>query len=70
MAVVIAGASPPRGEGTFDQDIADLETLIEHLDFAPALIVGNSFGASVVLGLATRQPNLFRRLSAHEPPMR
>jgi pimeloyl-ACP methyl ester carboxylesterase len=62
-------SEPSTGEGSFDQDIADLETLIEYLDFAPALIVGNSFGASVVLGLATRQPNLFRRLSAHEPPL-
>ena len=62
-------SEPSTGEGTFDQDIADLETLMEHLDFAPALIVGNSFGALVVLGLATRQPNLFRRLSAHEPPL-
>lgn len=44
-------SEPSTGEGTFDQDIADLETLIEHLDFAPALIVGNSFGASVASGL-------------------
>jgi pimeloyl-ACP methyl ester carboxylesterase len=62
-------SEPSTGEGTFDQDIADLEALIEHLDFAPALIVGNSFGGSVALGLATRRPDLFRSVSAHEPPL-
>src|SRR5712692_3336664 len=62
-------SEPSTGEGTFDQDIADLKELMQHLDFAPALIVGNSFGASVALGLATRQPDLFRSLSAHEPPL-
>jgi pimeloyl-ACP methyl ester carboxylesterase len=62
-------SEPSTGEGTFDQDVADLGALIRHLDFAPALIVGNSFGAIVVLGLATRQPDLFRGLSVHEPPL-
>lgn len=62
-------SEPPTGEGTFDQDVADLGALIRSLDFAPALIAGNSFGAIVVLGLATRQPDLFQGLSVHEPPL-
>ncbi len=61
-------SEPSSGEGTFDQDVADLEALLEHLDFAPAVIVGNSFGATVVLGLAAQHPALFRGLSVHEPP--
>lgn len=62
-------SEPPSGEGTFDQDVADLAALIEHLDFAPAVLVGNSYGAIVALGLAARRPELIRRLSIHEPPL-
>jgi pimeloyl-ACP methyl ester carboxylesterase len=62
-------SEPSTGEGTFDQDVADLKELTQQLDFAPALIVGNSFGAIVTLGLAALQPDLFRGLSAHEPPI-
>ncbi|GAC1474148.1 MAG: 3-oxoadipate enol-lactonase [Chloroflexota bacterium] len=61
-------SEPASGEGTFNQDVDDLGALIQQLDFAPALIVGNSFGAIVVLGLAGRRPDLFRGLSVHEPP--
>jgi pimeloyl-ACP methyl ester carboxylesterase len=62
-------SEPPGGEGTFDQDVADLAALIENLDFAPAVLVGNSFGAIVALGLAARRPDLIRCLSVHEPPL-
>jgi pimeloyl-ACP methyl ester carboxylesterase len=62
-------SEPSSGEGTLEQDVADLGALIEYLDFAPALIVGNSFGAIVTLNLAIRQPELFRGLSVHEPPL-
>jgi hypothetical protein len=33
-------SEPSTGEGTFDQDVADLKELMQQLDFAPALIVG------------------------------
>ena len=62
-------SEPATGEGTLDQDIADLGALIEQLDIAPALLVGNSFGGIVALGLALRRPDLVRSLSVHEPPM-
>lgn len=62
-------SEPPTGEGTLDQDVADLGALIDSLDFAPALIVGNSFGAIVTLNLAIRRPELFQSLSVHEPPL-
>jgi pimeloyl-ACP methyl ester carboxylesterase len=32
-------------------------------------VVGNSFGASIALGLAARRPELFRTLCVHEPPL-
>jgi pimeloyl-ACP methyl ester carboxylesterase len=62
-------SEPSSGEGTFEQDIADLAALIEQLDFAPAVLVGNSFGAIVSLGLAARRPDLIRSVSVHEPPL-
>jgi pimeloyl-ACP methyl ester carboxylesterase len=60
--------SPP-GQGSVEEDSADLAALIEHLSLAPAHIVGLSFGGSIVLRLAARRPDLFRSLSVHEPPL-
>ncbi|GAC1639220.1 MAG: hypothetical protein NVS4B2_28630 [Chloroflexota bacterium] len=62
-------SEPPTGEGTLTQDVSDLGALIRHLNFAPALIVGNSFGGIVTLHLAAQQPDLFQGLSVHEPPL-
>jgi pimeloyl-ACP methyl ester carboxylesterase len=47
----------------------DLAALIEALGPAPAHVVGNSYGAATALGLASRRPELFRSLVAHEPPL-
>jgi len=43
--------------------------LTEHLGLGPAWVVGNSFGATIVLRLAGERPDLFRGLVAHEPPL-
>jgi pimeloyl-ACP methyl ester carboxylesterase len=59
--------SPEPGTRRDDED--DLADLIGSLDLAPANVVGNSFGASIALGLAVRRPELFRTLCAHEPPL-
>jgi len=59
----------PSGQGSVREDAADLAALIEHLGFAPAWVVGNSFGASITLRLAGQRPDLFRGLIAHEPPL-
>jgi pimeloyl-ACP methyl ester carboxylesterase len=59
--------SPEPGTRRDDED--DLADLIGSLDLAPASVVGNSFGASIALGLAARRPELFRTLCAHEPPL-
>jgi pimeloyl-ACP methyl ester carboxylesterase len=59
----------PAGQGFRAQDEDDLGALIETLDLAPAHVVGNSFGASTALGLASRRPELFRSLVLHEPPL-
>src|SRR6478736_10549544 len=62
-------SSCPPGQGTRAQDEDDLAELLEVLDLAPAHVVGNSFGASIVLGLAARRPALFSSVIVHEPPL-
>ncbi|MGW6710232.1 alpha/beta fold hydrolase [Streptomyces sp. NPDC054956] len=57
------------GPGTRRQDEDDLAALIEQLGPAPAHVAGNSFGAATALGLAARRPELFRSITAHEPPL-
>jgi pimeloyl-ACP methyl ester carboxylesterase len=59
----------PAGQGSVREDVADLAALIEHLEFLPAWVAGNSFGASIALRLAGERPELFRGLIAHEPPL-
>jgi len=57
------------GHGTRQEDEADLAGLIAGLGLAPVHVVGNSFGGSIVLGLAAMRPDLFRSVIVHEPPL-
>lgn len=57
------------GQGSVDEDAADLAALIEALDLAPAHVAGLSSGGSIALRLATRRPDLLRSVSAQEPPL-
>lgn len=59
----------PTGQGSVREDVADLAALLQHLGLMPAWVVGNSFGASITLRLASERPELFRGLIAHEPPL-
>ena len=59
----------PASQSTVHDDVADLAALIEHWDFAPAHLVGNSFGGSICLRLAAQRPELIRSLVVHEPPL-
>lgn len=66
------GHSPSErlpGQGSIHEDVVDLEALLQHLGLVPAHIAGNSFGASIVLKLAVKRPDLFRSLIIHEPPL-
>jgi pimeloyl-ACP methyl ester carboxylesterase len=56
-------------QGSVRDDVTDLVALLEGLRHAPAHVVGNSFGASIVLRLAAARPDLFRSLIVHEPPL-
>jgi pimeloyl-ACP methyl ester carboxylesterase len=55
--------------GGIDEDVADLAALIGHLGLAPAVVVGNSFGASISLRMARSHRTLLRGIIAHEPPL-
>jgi pimeloyl-ACP methyl ester carboxylesterase len=59
----------PVAQGARRSDEDDLAALIETLDLAPAHLVGNSYGASISLGVAARRPELVRSVIAHEPPL-
>src|SRR5947208_1546842 len=59
----------PGGQGSVFEDADDLAGLIDELALAPAHVAGNSFGAAIVLRAATRRPDVFRTLIAHEPPL-
>ena len=56
-------------QGSIEEDVADLALLVTTQHLAPAHIVGNSFGASIVLKLALTRPELFASLTVHEPPL-
>ena len=64
-----SGSDCPPGQGRVEDDAADLCALIEQLGLAPAHVVGNSFGASISLRLAARNPAVLRTLTVHEPPL-
>jgi pimeloyl-ACP methyl ester carboxylesterase len=56
-------------QGSIKEDVADLVALIEHLQLAPAHIVGNSGGAAVTLKTAAQHADLFRTMVVHEPAL-
>ena len=59
----------PTTQGARRQDEDDLAALVEALDLAPVHLVGNSYGASIALGLAARRADLVHSVIAHEPPL-
>ncbi len=59
----------PAGQGSVFEDADDLAGLIDELGLGPAHVAGNSFGAVTALRAATRRPEVFRSLIAHEPPL-
>ncbi|HJR24008.1 MAG TPA: alpha/beta hydrolase [Acidimicrobiales bacterium] len=62
-------STAPPGQGRRSEDEDDLVGLVEALRLSPANVSGNSFGASIVLGAAARRPEVFTRVSGHEPPL-
>ena len=63
------GHGRSSGGGCLDDDVRDLAAVIEHLDAAPAHLVGNSLGATICLRLVASRADLVASVSAHEPPL-
>jgi len=59
----------PSGQGSVEDDVADLIAIIEHLNLSPAHIVGNSYGAGIVLKAAAKRRDIFKSMVVHEPPL-
>ena len=59
----------PPGQGSVEEDVADLAALLERLGLAPAHVAGISSGGSIALRLAARRPDLVRSLAVHEPSL-
>ena len=49
---------------------ADAAALLEHLEAAPAVVVGTSSGATIAVDLAVRRPDLVRAAVVHEAAWR
>jgi pimeloyl-ACP methyl ester carboxylesterase len=54
--------------GSFDEDADDLATLVEALKLAPAHVIANSSGGLITMKAVSNRPELFGRISLHEPP--
>jgi pimeloyl-ACP methyl ester carboxylesterase len=63
----VQSVHPDQGSRRDQED--DLDALIEGLGLGPAHVAGTSFGGAIAIGLATRRPELVRRVVAHEPPL-
>jgi pimeloyl-ACP methyl ester carboxylesterase len=59
------GGAPVR---SIAQHTADAIALIEHLDAAPAVVVGTSVGATIAIDVARIRPDLVQAVVAHESP--
>jgi pimeloyl-ACP methyl ester carboxylesterase len=59
----------PDGTSLRRDEEDELAALIEALGIAPAHLVGSSYGGGIVLGLASRRPDLVRSASVHEAPL-
>jgi pimeloyl-ACP methyl ester carboxylesterase len=60
---------PPSGwtSTTVDEQADDLAALIQHLDLAPAAVFGTSDGATILVNLLIRHPEVLRGAIIHEP---
>ena len=57
---------PPE---SFDQQVTDLLTLIEEVSDDPAIVVGHSYGGTIAVAAAQRDPDRVAGVVAYEAPM-
>jgi pimeloyl-ACP methyl ester carboxylesterase len=64
-----SGAPEPYAATTVQEQAQDAGALLQQLAAAPALLVGDGFGALVVLELLVRRPELARAAVLADPPL-
>ncbi|MDP1849661.1 MAG: alpha/beta fold hydrolase [Solirubrobacteraceae bacterium] len=64
-----SGAPEPYAATTVQEQAEDVAALLAGVDAIPALLVGDGFGALVVLELLVRRPELARAAVLAEPPL-
>jgi pimeloyl-ACP methyl ester carboxylesterase len=64
-----SGAPEPYAATTVQEQSEDVAALLRALDAAPALLVGDGFGALVVLELLVRRPDSARAAVLAQPPL-
>jgi len=64
-----SGAPQPYAATTVQEQAQDAAALLDALDAAPALLLGDGFGALIVLELLVRRPELARAAVLVDPPL-
>jgi len=64
-----SGAPEPYAATTVQEQAEDVAALLLALELVPALLVGDGFGALVVLELLVRRPDLARGAVLSDPPL-
>jgi pimeloyl-ACP methyl ester carboxylesterase len=64
-----SGAPEPYAATTVQEQAEDVGALLGAVDATPALVVGDGFGALIVLELLVRRPQLFRAAVLVDPPL-
>ena len=64
-----SGAPEPYAATSVQEQAQDAGAVVEGLGLAPAVLVGDGFGAMVVLELAVRRPELVSALVLADPPL-
>ncbi len=64
-----SGAPEPYAATTIQEQAEDVAALLRAIDAVPALLVGDGFGALVVLELLVRRPDLARAAVLADPPL-
>jgi len=64
-----SASSPDDRQGSISQDVDDVLRLMEKLGFERAHFIGHSYGANIVVQLASAHPEKAASILLYEPPM-
>lgn len=64
-----SASTPDKTQGTISQDVNDLVQLTKKLGFETAHFIGHSYGANIVVQLASTHPEIAESIILYEPPM-